>query len=123
MILQACATEWTIRQVAIAIAALDLTLNSGFRGQDPGFAKSWRDARRLPPPGCGDFAQSETARTKAAGHHRYALEQYGKAVKQMRINIAKGETDIRVLLLTCIITTCFEIMHGNHEAACSQLRK
>ena len=121
MILQACATERTIRQVAIAIAALDLTLSIGFHGQDSTFTKSWRDSHRLPPPGSDDLTTSQRLRSKATYHHQYALEQYGKAVKQMSLNIATGKSSIRTLLLICVMTTCFEVMHGNHEAACSQI--
>lgn len=124
MILQACASEQTIREICIAISALDLTLTVGSRRN--GFAKQWITSKRLPPPGLeNNHSLSKSSPQEQAistSHHWFALEQYGRAIRRMRENVSTGQQSIRTTLVACIVTTCFEVIHGSHDAASAQLQ-
>lgn len=39
----------------------------------------------------------------------------------MRDAIAKGEENIRMALISCLLTLCFESFHGHHENALGQI--
>lgn len=52
-------------------------------------------------------------------HHQYALLQYGKALKGMRIAIENNSQDIRKSLIACILVFCVESLLGRQSAACS----
>lgn len=124
MILQACASERTIREICIAISALDLTLTVGSRNN--GFAKQWITPRRLPPPGLEASlplsVKGSQEEAMSTSHHWFALEQYDRAIRHMRENVSSGQQSLRMTLLACIVTTCFEIMLGSHDAASVQLQ-
>ncbi|KAE8446181.1 hypothetical protein EG329_012406 [Mollisiaceae sp. DMI_Dod_QoI] len=55
-------------------------------------------------------------------HHRFAIQQYSKAIKQMRDAISSQKHSLRNTLLTCLLIICFESLHGNHESAMAQMQ-
>ena len=57
---------------------------------------------------------------EANAHHQFALEQYHKAIKGMRE--FTPDQHIRTMLITCLITSCFEALHGNQDSALVQLQ-
>ena len=127
MILQACASEKSIRDTAVAIGALEKTIQS--EQNYSLFAPAGKfNITRLPIPGrtrCPESNYSSPNLQLASevfAHHSYALEQYDKAVGRMRGDVLSGRLDMRTTLITCIITICFEIMHGNYDSAASQLQ-
>ncbi len=127
--LQACVTESSIRHAAIAIGALGKAYEISQVGPSPiDGSRLVLDSNRFPAPGSktspGSAAnfKSETLVKEAFLHHRQALEQYEKAIKRMRNDIADGNQNIRTTLIICIIIICFEAIHGNHESAAGQLQ-
>jgi hypothetical protein len=50
-------------------------------------------------------------------HHESALEQYAVALKHMRERADTDKPDIRLALLTCLVTLCFEAWNGNQASA------
>lgn len=84
------------------------------------FASSWNRSGRMIFSGLRD--RRRAAGSRASVHYGYAPEQYGTAAKRMLEDVVPGRSKIRVLLLICVVTTCFELMYVNHEAACSQIR-
>jgi hypothetical protein len=55
-------------------------------------------------------------------NHQHALEQYHIAIKAMRAESARGNQDLRTTLITCLLNTCFEAFHGNHDLAVTQVQ-
>ena len=55
-------------------------------------------------------------------NHQHALEQYHIAIKAMRAESARGNQDLRTTLITCLLNTCFEAFHGNHDLAVTQIK-
>jgi hypothetical protein len=85
---EACEAEPFVRHAVVAIAALSkINTNSG--GQ---------------------------ANTRALDYE-YALKQYSKALRGMRLSIASGKHDMRNALLACILVFCFESLQGNPGVA------
>lgn len=102
LILQACEEDAALRHGVIALGALDKTCDAmGVTS----FTSDYRPDRLA-----GD------------AHHTFALQQYGKSVKQMRESVASGQLDMRTTLIGCLIAVCFESFHGNTQAAISQAR-
>lgn len=99
--LQACEKSQSVRHGVVAIAALDLTSDASRKRVQT----SAHRADSLDPN----------------AHHQFALQQYGLAVRHMRIALSKGDQDLATLLMTCLVIICFEAFHGNHESAFSQL--
>lgn len=125
MILQACASESSIRHAAVAIGALGKTFEAAQAGR--GRPPSARQHRAPTLGGPVEAAQRVKSRVSikeqlyaAFLHHQYALEQYQKAIRGMH-SIATGD-NIRTILITILIILCFEVLHGNQEAAASQLQ-
>ncbi len=53
-------------------------------------------------------------------HHRYALTQYGKALKQIRDNLTDGVQDPRKSLMACLLVFCLESLQGYQSSASNQ---
>jgi hypothetical protein len=49
--------------------------------------------------------------------YQFALKQYGRAVKKMRMEVSGEEPTLRSVLIVCILVVCFEAMFGNHVKA------
>lgn len=98
LILQACHNDQSIRHAAIAIAALNMTLDCSWQ-------KS-HNKRNVDP----DI------------HHQFAICQYSKAISHMRKAAAAGSQDLRTTLISCIVITCFESFHGDQVSAIAQVR-
>jgi hypothetical protein len=125
-ILQACASEPSIRHAAVAIGALGKTFEVAQAGR--GRPPSARQHRAPTLGGPVETAQRVKSRISkkdqlrgAFSHHQYALEQYHKAIKGMQ-RLAAGYNNIRTVLITSLIIVCFEVLHGNQEAAAAQLQ-
>lgn len=131
MILQACTAESSIRHAASAIGALGKAYEIAQAGRQS--SKHRKEFDRLPAPGVAATSRVEEVGLSeelpgevdlvqtAYTHHRHALEQYDKAIKRMRGDIASGNQSMRTTLIICIIITCFEAIHGHHESAAAQL--
>jgi hypothetical protein len=59
-----------------------------------------------------------------AQHYRFALQQYGKAIRNMRkaLALSKTENSIRKVLICCLLVFCFEVFQGNHDLAMSHAK-
>jgi hypothetical protein len=101
MLLQASHFHSSLKHGIIALGALDKTA-----GMTLNFNKLSLD----------NVADS----TRANEHHQFALEEYIKAVADMR----KGNTlkDVRVTLLSILLIFCFEAWNGNMEMAVRQIQ-
>lgn len=80
-----------------------------------------------------DSAQPEVTRIKpevftqlkdrGAAHHAIALKEYSKALKLMRRAKTSDEDEAtRNMLLACLLTICFENLHGSSSNALAQAR-
>jgi hypothetical protein len=116
MILQACATDASIRHAAIAIGALGKTYEIAQAGLCAVTGQKFPSAvGRLPAPRVSiekrtveDIIASANLVHEAYQHHWTALEQYDKAIKRMRTDISCGQQTLRTTLLICIVIICFE---------------
>ena len=90
VILQACHQEEFIRDAAVAIGALSTC------GR-----KLVEDNRAAPQA------------MVATGDYRFALRQYGRAVKSMRERLSNEEENLRIVLIGCLMVVCFEGLQGN----------
>jgi hypothetical protein len=102
LVLQACETEPSIRHAVIAIGALDMAFESGEIAQN---------SNRPASP------QTDETRGQIASHHRFALQQYAKAIKQMRDTLSEPRRDMRNTLIACLLFVCFETFHANNHLA------
>jgi hypothetical protein len=93
-----------IRHAIIAIGALDKTLDI------------IQDKNVVPSPNLQQKA------FESATHHRFALQQYGKSIKQMRSNFSTRNQDYRTALILCLLTICFEALNGDMQSALEQIR-
>ena len=103
MLLQACYSDSSIRHAIIALGALDKT------------AEITRDFNKL---SLDNFPKAESI--TANEHHQFALEEYAKAIANMRT----GDTlrDIRSTLLSILLVFIFEAWNGNMAMAVRQIR-
>ncbi|KAE9373550.1 hypothetical protein N431DRAFT_504193 [Stipitochalara longipes BDJ] len=92
-ILQACETNSSIRHAVIAIGALDLA--------------TWKVPAKSP---------EERLR------RQFAYHEYSIAIREMRNKISEGKFDLRTKLIAISLFICFEIYHGNSDAAVSQIQ-
>lgn len=130
MILQACVTEASIRHAAVAIGALGKTYEIAQAGlcavTGQRFPKTLGQVTTprmgSEPRSVEDIVASANLVTEAFEHHRRALEQYDKAIKQMRKDISSGNQTLRTTLLICVVIVIFEAIHGNHMSAAAQLQ-
>ncbi|ESZ95239.1 hypothetical protein SBOR_4351 [Sclerotinia borealis F-4128] len=94
IIRQACLEESSIFHCAIAIAALDQACKS----------------RALHSSSQFEF------------HHRHALQQYGKSLKELQKVIARGDSCIRTTLIASLLIFCFQNFHGDIRLALNNAR-
>jgi hypothetical protein len=97
-VLQASHTEAPIRYAVTAIAALTKTL------------------QRAPPSSSRIDCQ-----TRKDEHHKFALQQYAKAISGLRELIARKENALRTALIACLLFVCIESLQGNQTAASQQV--
>ncbi|CZR56336.1 uncharacterized protein PAC_06224 [Phialocephala subalpina] len=100
LILQTAEQEESVRLGIISIGALQQTID----------LRNSQDSRYIAP-----FAALDE-------HHRFAVQEYSKAIKQMRVAISTQKHNLRTTLLTCLLIICFESLHGNHESAIAQMQ-
>jgi Fungal specific transcription factor domain len=103
MLLQACYSNSSIKHAIIALGALDKT------------AEITRDFNKL---SLDNFPKAE--RITANEHHQFALEEYTKAVADMRRGITLK--DVRTSLLSILLVFIFEAWNGNMAMAVLQIR-
>jgi hypothetical protein len=109
VILQACESNHAIRHVVIAIGALRQTLDT-----------TQRNITAMP----GKLATGLQRDVWSQGttHHKFALKQYGQALKKMSEALSTGSVDFYSALLVCMLTVCFEALHGDTQSAIAQIR-
>ena len=101
-VLQTCENQPSIRTAAVAIGALDRTLEAAQLNKGrPSFELTTVDGY-------------------VTDHHRFALQQYGKAVRSMRDDIIGAQQNLTTTLISCLMLVCFELFHGNHSSALKQ---
>ena len=101
LILQMCHEEAYIRHGVVALAALDASTYT----------------RNLMP------SYQHVGKTHPEGikHQRYALKKYGEALKLMQLFSAQdNNTRVRNVMISSLLTTCFECYIGNQEHAMLQ---
>lgn len=103
-ILQMCHQEEFVRHAVIALGALHITMEMVRNAHAP---PSIENQRRL-----------------GQTHHQVALQYYGKALKLLRrLPHYTDVPGLRVILLSCLLTTCFENYIGNQENALAAAQK
>jgi hypothetical protein len=68
---------------------------------------------------CGRMLIEDTNKKVSSGieptpHYRFALQQWGRALRKMRNRITDGEKDLRVALIGCLLVFCFEGLQSNY---------
>ena len=53
----------------------------------------------------------------------YALKKYDESLRGMRKAIARGDYDVRKVLIACLLIFCFETLQGNFSAAISHAER
>jgi hypothetical protein len=103
LILQACEHEEFARHGVLALSALNKTIETV-------------------SVNCGSLGLSENGSQIAKKHHEVALKHYAKSLRLMRQRTADvtDEYHLRNLLVSCLLTVCFENFHGNEKAALKQ---
>jgi hypothetical protein len=105
LVLQACHKEDFVKHAVIAIAALDMTLQNS---NNP-----------LPPFRKPEILDQLKGRSEI--HHGFALKEYSKALKLMRMATPLDDDEsTRNMLLACLLTICFENFHGSIGNAMAQ---
>lgn len=104
LILQACEDNLPIRHAVIAIGALDKTLDAT------------PSEKNMP------YSLIQSRISEGLTHHQFALQQYGKAIKQMKEVLSTGTQDYRNALFLCLLTVCFEALNGDMQSAVTQIR-
>ena len=97
-VFQASQQDESIRRAIIAIGALEMTAETAYA------------SHHIVPLAVLDQ------------HHQFAIQQYGKSIKQMRAAISQQNQTLRTTLLTCLLIICFESLHGNHESSLAQMQ-
>jgi hypothetical protein len=87
IVLQGCHEDDYIRDTVVAMGALITCLR-----------KLVKDAE----------SRVSRAPFEITQRHRFALKQYGRAVKKMRTQVSGEEPGLRPLLIGCILVVCFE---------------
>jgi hypothetical protein len=95
IVLQACQDEPCILHCAVAISALDKA--------------------------CKVKSLESLAHTSET-HHRYALQQYSKALQGVREVILKRESPLRTALIASLLIFCFENFHGDVRLALTNVQ-
>ena len=91
IVLQASETSVAVRHAVIAIGALNL--------------KTW----------------SFNGEAVEKRRREFVYHQYSLAIREMRKTTASGLTDSRTMLMITILFFCFELYHGNNDAAAAQV--
>ena len=96
IMLQACQSESCVLEATVALAALRMSLST--------------------------IQESTTSLGSSeilAQHYHFALQQYGKAIRNMRKALASSNTrsNNRKALICCLLIFCFEAFQGNHSIA------
>jgi hypothetical protein len=68
------------------------------------------------------YLDLDACTNEAVLHHRYALKQYGRAIKAMKEAVTSGTQDLRTTLITCLVIVVFEAFHGNSTIADNQIQ-
>ncbi|KAK9233822.1 hypothetical protein V1525DRAFT_422804 [Lipomyces kononenkoae] len=100
---QACEVNPSIRHAVVAIASLDII--SGQCGSNS-----------LVP------TEDRMNEEQTQKYHRFALQQYSKALQYMLTATTQGSQDVRTALLTCLVIICFEVFYGDLDSALAQLQ-
>jgi hypothetical protein len=101
LILQVCNEEPFACHAVIAIGALNIAMETVQDAPERGLS-------------------IEARRKYGEPHHKFALQQYGKALKLMRDLPRESKFYYRNALMSCLLTTCFENYIGNQDAALAQ---
>lgn len=97
---QAALHEVSIRHAVTAIAALTKTLEAA--------------------PTSSHRVDIQTARDE---HHKFAIEQYIKAISSVRKALATKQSGIRTALIVAILFVCIETLQGDQRSALHQLHQ
>ncbi|CZR55417.1 uncharacterized protein PAC_05304 [Phialocephala subalpina] len=101
-ILQMCHQEDFARHAVIALGALHTTMEMVQNADEP--------------------PSTEKQRRLGQNHHQVALQYYGKALELLRRQ-PQHTPGLRVILLSCLLTTCFENYIGNQDNALAAAQK
>jgi hypothetical protein len=93
LVMEAVQRDTSVRNVIIALAALELT---------------WEIVL---VEGVRTLRQS----SQAQKHNLFAVEQYNKAIQGMRKATVEGKQELNIRLITCILMICFESYYGNAD--------
>lgn len=102
-ILQTCERNRALLGCVVAIGALDETM------------RVRRRYLRSEMPNMSEILETQSA------HHAYALKQYGRAIKQIKISLQQ-QPDMRTAIIACLLTVVFESLHGDITAAVTLVR-
>ena len=103
IVLQACEHTTPIRHAVIAIGALHQTFDTV---QKQNFI---------------DSSQLGEQQLEGSTHHQFALQRYGKAIREMGESLSSNRQDVRSALIFCLLTVCFEAWNGNIQTALAQI--
>ncbi|KUJ24547.1 uncharacterized protein LY89DRAFT_634700 [Mollisia scopiformis] len=104
-ILQVCHEEEFARHAVVAIGALHTTME-------------------LVQSNVYSSPSSEVLNSLGTTHHRVALLHYDRALKLMgELTLRDEESALRCVLLSCLLTTCFENYIGNQDNALAAAQK
>lgn len=69
-------------------------------------------------------SQAVHVAVEATGHHRFAVQQYGRALKMVQAIIAVNRQNegVRISLVASILIFCFENLLGEHEQAVTHVK-
>ena len=103
LILQACQHEEFARHGVLALSALNKTIEGVSASED-------------------SMVITGSSCQVAKRHHEIALKHYAKSLRLMRQKTADftDEYHLRNLLVSCLLTVCFENYHGNEASALKQ---
>lgn len=96
---QACDSHQPTQYAVVAIGALKRTY----------------DLKELPD------GRSSRRLEEARFHYKFALRQYGNAVRLMQRDSIDSIHDLRIVLVNSIAIICFEALHGDYDAALRQV--
>jgi hypothetical protein len=101
LVLQGCEQDYSARHTAVAIAALDIHNRA---------VVQLRPSKRSITDGIADSSR------------QFAFQQYGHAISNMRLSVAKTPPDLRTILVLSILIIQFEQIVGNLPAMFSQIQ-
>jgi hypothetical protein len=98
LVVQASQQDESIRNAVVALGALQKSRQSTPTSSPPPYSAPLHDT-----------------------HYEFALNTYQKAITGLRERLAIGNASPKVALITCLLFVCFEIIHGDLEAALAQV--